>query len=518
MPLASPRDILARLVWAGLFACTLGGADGARAQDAAKPEVPAGATLQKYDPTLFGPDPNYVDKPYDPAAQDYIYGGKHADATPRPLFELGQRQYEEGPLADSFTFPFGADNPGRMALSVYGDYRTAVAYNVNGKPSVGTWDNRLDLDVDLRLTSTERVHAVFRPLDHRRTAQFTGCDFAGNVNHQCRGDFDMNPEALFFEGDVASLYSGATNSYMRADVPFAAGLVPMFLQNGIWFDAAMLGGAVTLPHINSPGLDIANMDVTVFSGFDDTTTNAILNRVNQPDVHGSQIFGATAFIETLGGYIETGYGYTQDTRSNNPDFSYSNMALAYSWRFRDLLSQSVRVIGAFGQDPGSNARGRAIQQTANGAVLLFENSAITRLPYTLVPYLNGWVGIDRPQSLSRDNGGLLKNTGINFETDNLTGFPKLDDSAVDSWGGAAGVEYLFNFDQQVVFELATVQLYGPAGSKIIGRQSKGNEYGLGAHYQIPLSERVIFTVAGMYGIRQNDKNLSGVRAEIEVKF
>jgi hypothetical protein len=511
-------DRLARFLRAGAFASVLACATIVHAQDQTTPQAPPGTKPENYDPNLFGPDPNYVNKPYDPAAQDYIYGGKHHNPTPRPPLELGQRQYEEGPLDSSFYFPFGEDNPTRPALSVYGDFRTAIAYNVNGKNSVGTWANRLDLDMDLRLTSTERVHAVFRPFDHRKTGFFTRCDFAGNTPNGCHGEFDMNPEALFFEGDIASLYAGATSSYMQRDVPFAVGLVPLFLQNGIWFDAAMLGGAVTLPHINSPGLDISNMDITVFSGFDNVTTNAIVDKTGQTDDHGSQLFGITAFIEALGGYIETGYGYTQDVRVHNPNFSYNNVAFAYTWRFRDLLSQSFRVIGNFGQDPGKDAKGHTIAQTANGTALLFENSLITPKPYTLVPYMNAYVGVDRTQSLSRDNGGILKNTGINFRTDNLTGFPKLDDSAVDSWGGALGVEYLFNFDQQVVLEVATVQLYGPSGLKNVGRQAKGNQYALGLQYQIPLNERLIFIMNGMYGLRQNDKNLGGVRAELEVKF
>ena len=58
--------------------------------------------------------------------------------------------------------------------------------------------------------------------------------------------------------------------------------------------------------------------------------------------------------------------------------------------------------------------------------------------------LNAWVGIDRPQSLARAAGAgdILKNTGINFETDGLTGFPKLDDTGRDTFGAVLGIEYL----------------------------------------------------------------------------
>ena len=35
-----------------------------------------GASPAPYDPSRFGPDPSYADKPYDPKAQEAIYGGK----------------------------------------------------------------------------------------------------------------------------------------------------------------------------------------------------------------------------------------------------------------------------------------------------------------------------------------------------------------------------------------------------------------------------------------------------------
>ena len=55
-----------------------------------------------------------------------------------------------------------------------------------------------------------------------------------------------------------------------------------------------------------------------------------------------------------------------------------------------------------------------------------------------MPYANFWAGFGTTQSLARAGGagGVLKNTGINFETDGLTGFPKLDDTAVNSVGGS----------------------------------------------------------------------------------
>ena len=167
------------------------------------------------------------------------------------------------------------------------------------------------------------------------------------------------------------------------------------------------------------------------------------------------------------------------------------------------------MIWNFGQDPQG---GRA--QTADGVLLLMENSLVTRKPLTLVPYLNLFIGMDKPQSLARDAGagGVLKNTGILFETDGLTGFPKLDDTAQNTMGGALGLEYLFNLDHQIVFEAAIVR--DLAGASV----AKGDELGLGFRYQLPITNALILRSDLIAGFRQNDEDVFGIRFEIRRKF
>ena len=173
----------------------------------------------------------------------------------------------------------------------------------------------------------------------------------------------------------------------------------------------------------------------------------------------------------------------------------------------------MRLIHTYGQKPANGARA-----TANGSLLLIENSFVTSKPSTLVPYFNMFFGSGNPQSVARavDAGGILKNTGINFETDGLTGFPKLDDTANDTWGGALGVSYLFNLEQQVVVEFAGLNPFDEDNEP--GRVAKGHQYALGARYQRPLSKRWIFRTDAIYGVREHEANLAGIRAEMRLKF
>jgi len=305
--------------------------------------------------------------------------------------------------------------------------------------------------------------------------------------------------------------AGVRDEFVSWDMPIAFGLMPLVYQNGIWVDDAFIGGAFTIPSRNSRTFDITNMDFTFFVGTDKVSTPAILDRAGKLDEAGANLYGVTTFIEALEGYIEAGYGRIDDTRSAS-NFSYNNATLAFTKRYGGLVSNSVRGIVNWGQNPDRSQR-----QTADGYVLLLENSLITHLPSTLVPYFNFFVGKDRPQSLARDAaaGGLLKNTGLSFETDGLTGFPKLDDTANDTYGGAIGVQYLFSLNQQVVLELATVQMLT---QNRVGRAAQGPQYAISGRYQLPLTNAWIFRADVIAANLDKAPDVYGGRLELRRKF
>ena len=355
---------------------------------------------------------------YDPAEQLKVYGGKHPVPSQRPVVELGYPLYDAGALPEGMSFPFGQKDLSRPELLVYGDWRTAIAWNDLGKTSTAQLATRINLDVNLQLTGTERFHMFFQPL--QQNGQFTHFQFAGNNGpNKFNNDLNVNPVTVFFEGDAGAILAGWTDEYKSFDLPFGVGKMPLFFQNGIWFNDAPIGGAFTIPAKNSPMLDISNMDVTFFGEADNVASNAIRSPSGALDIHAARLYGFHTEIERHEGYIEFGYGYTDDTRPNS-GFSYHNVTAAFTKRYWYAVSNSIRFIGNFGQHPDNGA-----PKTADGYVFLVENSLITSLPSTFVPYFNGWFGHHRPQALARDpgTGGILLNTGINFETDGLTGFP-----------------------------------------------------------------------------------------------
>ncbi len=421
------------------------------------PTTPAGRDGGKTQATsdgtkdLFRPDPQY-EEDYNAQGQVDIYGAKSVVDPPRPPVEIGRQQYTSGAYDESSTF-LGEKNPLLPGLAVYGDWRTAVAYNNNNGKDIAQIATRLNLDVDLKITGTERIHAFFTPLQENNN-KFTRFEFGGgDGNGQFNDEFDLDPQTLFFEGDFGSLYSGFSGKEASFDLPFTVGLFPLFLQNGIWANDAILGGAVSLPAKNSAALGLANFDVTFFAAFDNVDNAGIIGAADA-DNHLANLYGVTAFIDAFDGYIEAGYGLIQG-RDERDGLLTHFLTAAYSRRYLNTLSNSTRVFANFGKIREGNSDGLAI---------ISENSLISGLPSTLLPYANFFVGFGNPQPLVDGNGaGILKNVGINFETDALTGYPKLDDTGSNALGGAIGLQYLFNLDQQLVFEVAMVQPFEDDG-------------------------------------------------------
>jgi len=449
---------------------------------------------------LFRSDPQY-ETSYNAQGQVDVYGAKTPVEPPRPLLELGRQQYTSGAYDASSTL-LGKKNPLLPGLAIYGDWRTALAYNRNNGKDIAQVATRLNLDVDFKITGTERIHAFFTPL--QKDTQFTRFEFAGgDASGNFDFEFDPEPQTLFLEGDFGSIYSGLSGEEASFDLPFTVGLFPLFLQNGIWANDAILGGAVTFPAKNSRTLGLANFDVTLFAAFNDVDNAGIIG-ADGDDNNNSNLFGATAFIDAYSGYIETGYGLI-DGRDDQAGLLTHFVTGAYTRRYSNTISNSTRIFANFGEDPQGDDEGLAI---------ISENSLITGLPSTLLPYANFFVGFGNPQPLVDGNGaGILKNVGINFETDALTGYPKLDDSGSNAWGGAIGLQYLFDLDEQLVFELAMVQPFDNDG---IGAEDA--QYGFGARYQIPIDRAWLFRADATYHILGDEEDNFGIRAEIRRKF
>lgn len=462
-------------------------------------EMSPGVARVEHDPSVFRPDPQYPEG-YDPEAQHDIYGAKYLVKTARPLLELGRPLYAPGPLEPGGEL-LGRKNPTNGHLMAYGDLRLALAHNDDGVPVGGETSQtrlaaRLNLDLDIGLTGTERFHVFIRPFD--QGGSFLRYDIDGKVEDEFFEELDFNIETAFFEGELGEIWRGVTGEENKIDAAFAFGLVPLFTQNGIWIEDAFFGGGFTLPAFSSDALDASNIDLTFFAGFDRVTTTAV------PSDDAASVYGMAGFVEANQGYWEFGYGYLD---ADDSQFSYHNVTVAFTRRYGAFVSNTLRLIGNLGQETGVD--------TASGALLLVESSLITSKPQVLVPYANFFVGFEQPVAMARavGAGGPLKNTGINFETDGVTGYPQLDDRGQNAWGGAVGLMYLFDLDRQIVLEVAGLQQLDDAEVPFVDDQ-----YAVGLRFQEPLDNAWILRLDAMHGWRELGPDFYGGRVELRRKF
>ncbi len=315
---------------------------------------------------LFRPGPQY-DKNYNAEKNVDVYGAKKEVAPPRPLLELGREQYTAGEYNPESSF-LGQNNLLIPGLAVYGDWRTAVAYNQNNGKDIAQIATRVNIDVDFKITGTERLHAFFTPLQDNN--RFTRCEFGGGgVDvEKCTLESDLNPQTLFFEGDVGSIYSGLTGTAADFDLPVTAGLFPLFLQNGIWANDAILGGAASLTAKNSQKLGLSNYDITFFTGFDNIDNALVKGDTANRNNNVANLYGVTTFIDAFGGYIEAGYGLVQGT-DDQADGQYTNfLTAAFTKRYYNTISNSTRFFGNFGNG-----------EDDEGFLVISENSLISGL-------------------------------------------------------------------------------------------------------------------------------------------
>tara|TARA_R110002049_G_scaffold72490_3_gene187286 strand:+ start:59750 stop:61543 length:1794 start_codon:yes stop_codon:yes gene_type:complete len=436
---------------------------------------------------------------HDGGREAWVYDSKRAVPVQHPWVEWGRIWYGDGITPRGKNW-FGDKNMVRPQFYVYGDYRTGIASGRNAAGRTDNWAQRLNLDLDLRMTDTERFHMFVGPLD--QDGRFTRWELVdGDLNYE--NEFDINPLTGFFEGDLGVLMGTLQNSTSPMEIPFTVGLVPLLFQNGIWMEDAVTGAAFSIPARHSRLLNWSNYDATFFAAVD---------QINSPafgtDEHRAQMLGTAWFIEAYGGYIETGYAFLHDR--NDDDRSYHNITASFTRRYFDRISNSVRVIVNAGQDLPDASR------TADGALLLFENSWITDTPLTFVPYLNMFVGWDRPQSVARagGSGGILRNTGINFDTDGLNGFATLDTSASDTAGGSIGVDLIGDdLDRQLLLEAAYLTPHGSKNPNV-----PDDQFAVGSRYQFPISHCTLMRFDVMYGWRRGLQDVYGTRMEYRWKF
>ena len=111
---------------------------------------------------------------------------------------------------------------------------------------------------------------------------------------------------------------------------------------------------------------------------------------------------------------------------------------------------------------------------------------------------------------------MLRNTGILFESDNLTGYPTLDATgATTRTAPPIGIDLLSpEFTHQLILEAAVLQVFGDPATATPRRPIRRRHALPGAH----LERHAAAVRRDARLVRQHARRLAGVRAEYRWKF
>ncbi len=321
----------------------------------------------------------------------------------------------------------------------------------------------LDLDTNLQLTATQRIHALFRPIeggDREPTLWQFAPDNQGWVARN-----EATPAELFYEGQPLNWIS----PYDRFPLDFtlSGGRVPLFLQNGLWFDNIFDGVAISKNSIQLGNLSNLNLFYFLTQG----ETQGGLNSLDRAQQR-KKLTGVSGDADWYDYFFEFGWATAYDNghvRSPGVDYDLdrSFWALSATRTFGVSGGVALRILGSTGNGSRGGGELFALEtQKQFWGVLGYANFfAATR----------DWL----PASIQ---GAPLSREGILFTFDRLAAFPELNARGANTIGSAMGV----------IFNPKGIVTYTPEFGWLIDNSSQANhQVGVAMQIQADLASLLI---------------------------
>ncbi|MBM82251.1 MAG: hypothetical protein CMJ78_16925 [Planctomycetaceae bacterium] len=289
------------------------------------------------------------------------------------------------------------------------------------------------LDLDFRITGTERAHVQFRPLGRRNT----GGSFIQLSEPQIYDDNStFIPDRWWIEGELYSVFSDWIDDPTKVrDYHFVAGKFPLSLHNSLLINDDITG--ITVSKNTFIRGELSNVNTQVFYAFDDVDAF--------PDV-ASDLFGAHMNVDIRHWFLEMTYANVTHSRSDAHDAQYA----AFS---------ATQFFGPFTFAGRGLWKWEDFGGTGDGELYVFESN-LTRtfrgelseslgLEYGVF-YLNAFKSTSGWNSIS---GGNFDRLRAAFEVDPLVMISRSQNPA-DRIGVSAGVQlFRHNADESIIPEV-----------------------------------------------------------------
>ena len=312
---------------------------------------------------------------------------------------------------------------------------------------------QLDLQTNLQLTATQRVYALWRPIEWgAREPTF----FQFGNDHGWTGRFSGTPQALFYEGQPIKWLS--PNDRVPLDITLAVGRIPLYLQNGLWFNNFMDGFQLSKNNIQLGNL--SNLNIMYFFSLGETQPGLNLSIPNKRETE-KRVTGFDANLDWRDYFVELSYAASFDN-GKLPGLS-QNLNRGF-W--------AASVTRTFGFNSGVSLR--AMGSTGNGTAGAGELAALEtqRGIFGQLAYFNIF-GATTNWKTPSVSGSPLNQEGILFTFDRQQATPELNLRGSGTVGSALGV----TLDPRAPIT------YTPEFGWLIDNESPGNEQ-VGLAFQI----------------------------------
>lgn len=356
-------------------------------------------------------------------------------------------------------------------LVAHGSYEVFGLFLEQGGTRQDSVGHQLIVDLDLRLTGTERAHVQFRPLGRRNTGgSFFRLDDPSGYDDNSTGI----PDRWWIEGEFYSLFGGLIDDqFTPLDYHITVGKVPYAVHNSLLINDEVTGVIVNKNTLLIPPL--SNLNVQGFYFFDDVDTAT---------PRSTELVGMHASADWRNAFIEGTVAYV----SHSDDASFdSRYAAVSATKFFGPVTLAGRALFKGGDEGG----------TGDGALFVAESNLTRLAPHEV----KCWTGIEHAVfygNFFKATSGWSPISGANFNR--LRSSFAVDPlirigqgvNPSDTVGASVGVQLFRDHeDESVTPEIAWEQ---PQGDSV---------WGLGLRWQRKLGPQIFLDASGIISRSDN---------------
>lgn len=325
-------------------------------------------------------------------------------------------------------------------FAAYGSYELFGFALQQGRGRQDVVGHQLLVDLDLRVTGTERLHAQFRPLGRRDTG---GSYYQFSAPAGYEDNATGLPDRYWFETELHSLLGPTVDPFADHDLNLAVGRFPFAMHNSLLMNDDIVGAVASRNNIQLGRL--SNLNVQLLSAID--SVDAIPGS-------GAHLYCVHSSIDHRKTFYELTYAFVDGNRGGG-DLQYLGLS-----RTKAYGPLGVAVRGLFKIGNGTQADSSELIAVESNYAIDFEHGWCGY--EHAVAFCNAFWAGEGWSSLGGANFNRLRTAFVVNPLVRLAAGP----SSSDVFGLAAGVQLFRHHDDESI--IPEVAWESPDGRSVLG--------------------------------------------------